>query len=96
MKNADLGQHLKAARLKKGLSQGDVAEFLRLKSAQSVSDWERGYGSAIPVKALKKLIQFYGMNEDLVFKKFLAFQVERLESKLRRVFYGREAKKPRR
>jgi transcriptional regulator with XRE-family HTH domain len=96
MKKTSLGQYLKAARLKKGLSQGDVATLLRLKSAQSISDWERGYGSAIPVKALKKLIQFYGMNEDLVFKKFVVFQVERLEAKLRRVFYGRETKKPRR
>lgn len=96
VKKLELGPCLKACRQKNDLSQGDVAHHLRLKSAQSISDWERGYGSAIPIKALKKLISLYKMDEDVVFEKFLEFKVAKLEEKLRSLFYGRQTKKPRR
>ena len=38
----ELGQFLKNARLKAGLSQFDVAQRLKLKTSQFVSNWERG------------------------------------------------------
>lgn len=93
MKNGDLGAYLKNARVDKQLSQADVAKFLKLQSPQSISDWERGYGSLIPLKTLKKLIKLYHLDTSEVFEILLNYQLTNLEAKLTREFYG-HSKKP--
>lgn len=92
MKRPDLGTILKEARLKKGLSQLDVAEHLKLHSAQSVSDWERGYGSGVPLPSLKQLIKLYDLSTDLVFEALLEYQYQKLEKSLTEEFYARPAR----
>ncbi len=52
---SELGKFLKNARLEAGLSQYDVAQRLKLKTSQFVSNWERGLcppsSDALPIIA---------------------------------------------
>ena len=88
MKKPDFGKMLKVARVKKGLSQSEVAKILRLNSSQSVSDWERNYGSGVPLPALKKLIKLYGMSKSEVFESLLDYQYAKLQESLKKEFFG--------
>lgn len=81
---------LKNARQAKGLSQADVAERLGLNSPQSVSDWERNYGSGVPVPTLKKLIKIYGLDPQEVFDALLDYQQNKLEAQLTREFFNKK------
>ena len=93
MKKTDLGTQLKEARIKKGLSQGDLAKYIGLNSPQSISDWERGYGAGIPVPTLKTLIKYLGMNKDDVYDALLDYRWKKLESELNDAFYLNKNKK---
>ena len=86
----DLGKYLKTARLKRGLSQLDVARHLKLASGQCISDWERNRGSTIPIAALKKLIPFYKLEAGRTFDILLKYQLGRLEEKITSEFYGKK------
>lgn len=90
MPEKNLGLILKHARNKKGLSQEDVAKHLKLNSPQSISDWERGYGSGVPLPTLKKLIKLYGLNTDKIFEALLEYQQKKLELQLKTEFYKRK------
>jgi transcriptional regulator with XRE-family HTH domain len=57
----ELGQYLRAKRLKQGISQVEVAKKLGY-SSQFIANWERGVSSP-PVHALKKIIDIYGINQ---------------------------------
>jgi transcriptional regulator with XRE-family HTH domain len=92
----DLGQYLKTARMKRGLSQLDVAKHLKLASGQCISDWERNRGSTIPVAALKRLILLYKMDVGQTFEFLLNYQLGRLQEKVTREFYEKEPKPTRR
>lgn len=76
---------LQKARLKAGLSQRDVATALGYKTAQVVSDWERGYRS-IPANVLKKIAKLYGVSAEEFFHAVLEERTAILESKLRQTF----------
>ena len=89
----NLGSLLKEARVKKNLSQTDVAQFLNLNSAQSVSDWERNYGSGVPIQSLKQLAKLYGMKMDQVFQALLESQMQKLEKTLTAEFYKKTSSK---
>jgi transcriptional regulator with XRE-family HTH domain len=91
MSKLTLGSYLKQGRLQAGLSQADVARHLGLQSAQSVSDWERGRGSALPLKSLKALIPLYRLDENVVFDLLLEYQFARLEAKLKQRFFKGES-----
>lgn len=84
---------LKNARQAKGLSQADVAERLGLNSPQSVSDWERNYGSGVPIPTLKKLIKIYALDPQEVFDALLDYQQNKLEVQLTREFFNKKAAK---
>ncbi|MGZ3722943.1 MAG: helix-turn-helix domain-containing protein [Bdellovibrionales bacterium] len=84
----DLGVYLKNARENRGLSQMQVAKVLKLKTGQSISDWERNRGSTIPVSALKKLIYLYELDVGEVFEVLLNHQLTRLEQKITEDFFG--------
>ncbi len=83
----DIGNLLKEGRISKGLSQGQVATLLKLNSAQSISDWERNYGSGVPLNALRKLIKLYDLETETVFDALLEYQFLRLKKDLRKRFY---------
>ena len=90
--NLDLGDLLKEGRLSAGLTQAEVAAQLGLRSAQSVSDWERGRVASAPVQSLKKLVKIYGLDESLVFEALFRAEMKVLEDKLRTEFYGARRK----
>lgn len=90
MRRQDLGALLKSARLKRNLSQAEVAARLKLNSPQSISDWERNYGSGVPVKTLKKLIKLYQLDATEVFDALLDYQQMKLEERLVSEFYGKK------
>ncbi|MCC7440933.1 MAG: helix-turn-helix transcriptional regulator [Bdellovibrionales bacterium] len=71
---ADFGAYLKAARLRAGLTQADVARHLGLRSGQSISDWERNYGSSVPSPALVKLIALYRLRAGEVLENLYAYE----------------------
>ena len=58
-----LGNHLKRARLKSGLSQMTVAKELGYTSSQFVSNAERHICS-LPLNKLSKLVKLYGINRE--------------------------------
>ena len=57
----ELGHYLREKRIKKDLTQVDVAEKLGYRS-QFIANWERG-ASSPPIEALKKLIGIYGISQ---------------------------------
>jgi transcriptional regulator with XRE-family HTH domain len=83
----DIGELIKQGRIKKGLTQGQVAASLKLNSAQSISDWERNYGSGVPLQALRKLIKIYNLDTESVFDALLDYQFMRLKKDLKKRFY---------
>jgi transcriptional regulator with XRE-family HTH domain len=85
MKN-ELGNLLKEARQLKGMTMLEVAKLLKLKSAQSVWDWENGKGSGVPVNALKILIKTYGLKRGHTLNLYVNFHTEKARAKaLKRV-----------
>jgi transcriptional regulator with XRE-family HTH domain len=88
MGKKDLGQLLKKARIKKKLSQSEVADRLGLQSAQSVSDWERNYGSGVPIASLKILIKLYGLDKFEVFDALMDYQINKLKENLEKEFFS--------
>ncbi|MBI3542891.1 MAG: helix-turn-helix transcriptional regulator [Deltaproteobacteria bacterium] len=57
-----VGSFIKQLREKKGLSQADVARLLSLKTAQSISNIERGV-SPLPRAKIKKLADILGIRK---------------------------------
>jgi len=57
-----VGLFVRQLREKKGLSQGDVAKLLQLKTAQSISNIERGV-SPLPKAKIRKLAEILGVKK---------------------------------
>ena len=91
MAQTNIGTILREGRLAKNLSQAQVAKILKLKSPQSISDWERNYGSGIPLGTLKKLIRVYELDVIQVFDALLSFQQNKLKEKLEQQFFGKKS-----
>ena len=60
-----LGSFIRDLREKRGLSQGDVAKLLSLKTAQSISNIERGI-SPLPRAKIKRLAEVLGVAKDMI------------------------------
>lgn len=58
-----LGTFVRELREKRGLSQGEVAKLLSLKTAQSISNIERGV-SPLPKSKIKRLADVLGVKKD--------------------------------
>jgi transcriptional regulator with XRE-family HTH domain len=82
-----LGELIRRARRLMGLSQAELATKLGLTSGQSVSDWERGYGSRIPIRTLKTLIEVLSLDQKMVFEMYLHQEKEKLAKKIEAEFY---------
>lgn len=93
MAKKDLGTLLRDGRHNKGFSQAEVASKLKLKSPQSVSDWERNYGSGVPVPMLKTLIRLYKLDQEEVFQALVDYKKRRVEMSLKREFYSGSRRK---
>lgn len=57
-----VGTFIRELREKRGLSQGDVAKLLKLKTAQSISNIERGV-SPLPKTKIKRLADILGVRK---------------------------------
>lgn len=86
MKRSYLAQWLKEARLKSGLSQGDVARELGYSSPQFISNWERGL-SQPPVVKLKKLCKMYSVSIDDAYQRYLKAALTEVQEKIHQEFY---------
>jgi transcriptional regulator with XRE-family HTH domain len=78
-----LGAFLHESRIRAGFSQKEVADKFGYKSAQVVSDWERGVRSP-PAIVLKKLVKLYDVPVEKFFDVILEEQTRLLERKLRK------------
>ena len=58
-----IGTFIRDLREKRGLSQGDVAKLLKLKTAQSISNIERGV-SPLPRAKIKRLAEVLGVKQN--------------------------------
>lgn len=58
-----VGSFIRQMREKRGLSQGDVAKLLNLKTAQSISNIERGV-SPLPRTKIKRLADILGVRKN--------------------------------
>jgi transcriptional regulator with XRE-family HTH domain len=76
-----LGIFLKESRLKRHLSQNDVATALRYDSPQYVSDWERGVSSP-PMKKLVQISHVLHVSADRIFQLLVESAKQKLEADL--------------
>lgn len=72
-----VGSFIKNLREKRGLSQADVAKLLSLKTAQSISNIERGV-SPLPKSKIKKLADILGVKKSEIVTVVLAEVQERV------------------
>lgn len=93
--NESIGQVIKAARITKGFSQGELANLLGYDSGQFVSDWERGL-SAIPMKRLVEISKILELDRNHLFELLLDFSVIRLSENMRKEFQQHTSKAQRR
>lgn len=80
-KNHSLGIFLQQQRLKKGMSQGDVAKELGYSTNQFVSNWERGL-CAPPLDSLAKLTMLCEINRDELMQVMMEDAKRQIEKKL--------------
>ncbi len=80
-----LGIFLKEHRLKRNLSQGDLAQALRYDSPQYISDWERGVSSP-PLKKIVQVSQILHVRVDRIFDLLLESSKKKLEEDLAEAF----------
>jgi transcriptional regulator with XRE-family HTH domain len=73
-----LGNYLKNKRIEAGLNQNEVAKALGYKTAQFVSNWERGLCSP-PAEKFYEIIKLYKLNKN----EFVEFLLDLEESGLR-------------
>lgn len=76
------GLYLGKARLRAGLSQGELAEKLGYSSPQFVSNWERGVANP-PVHKLAQLTRLLNIPSDELIETILTETEQYLHSKLK-------------
>jgi len=76
-----LGQYLKDCRVDAGYTQSDVSAELGLKSAQSISNIERGV-APVPLHVLRKMIKLYKIPERQFMWLLVQLQTEDIRKKL--------------
>jgi transcriptional regulator with XRE-family HTH domain len=72
----------KEARLKRSLSQADVAKILGYSSPQLVSNWERGLCNP-PQKHLSQLLKLYKINVNDYIELVIAYEKKKLKKLLK-------------
>ncbi|MCB0404324.1 MAG: helix-turn-helix domain-containing protein [Bdellovibrionales bacterium] len=71
----ELGQYLREKRMQAGLTQLTVARSVKLTSAQSISNIERGM-APVPTFVLRKMIQLYQISEAEIMWKLMDLQLQ--------------------
>lgn len=80
-----LGTFIKEKRLRKGLSQAELAEKLGYASPQFVSDWERGVSSP-PMKKLPEISKELSVNLNTLFDLLVELATSQLKESLNEEF----------
>lgn len=80
-----LGSFIKEKRLKKSLSQAELAEKLGYASPQFVSDWERGVSSP-PIKKLPEISKVLSVNINTLFDLLVDLATMQLKENLNEEF----------
>ena len=65
--NMKLASYMKERRQKKGITQPELAKALKLSSAMSISNFEKGK-APVPYKHLKKLVKILDLNPKQVIR----------------------------
>lgn len=81
-RSLELSQHLKLMRIKKGITQIEVAKCLGYASPQFVSNWERAL-AAPPIRVLRELVKVYDLDTAYVIELYLQPIRKKLERELR-------------
>lgn len=76
-----LGEFLKNAREKAKLSQADVADKLKHRTPQAISNIERGV-SALPAYVLREMVKMYKMPQNEVINTLSKLQSESLRNEI--------------
>ncbi|RLA88599.1 MAG: hypothetical protein DRG20_05885 [Deltaproteobacteria bacterium] len=71
LKKETIGEFLRLARVKKGLSQYELAKKMGYKTAQSISDWEREKAD-VPIERIKELAEILNIDQKELFLKVLS------------------------
>lgn len=82
---------LRDARVKAGYSQKQVADLLGYRSAQFVSNWERGLTTP-PGRTLRRLADVYGVSAETLYEVLLEFALRRTEQRLELEYFGRRGR----
>lgn len=80
----NISKFLKEERLKKGLSQGEIAHKLGFTSPQFISNIERGLAFP-PVDKLKKIATLLGLDVELLVDLYFEDKKEQILKKLKKV-----------
>lgn len=80
-----LGDFLKAARERQGLSQDDVAAKLGYSLGQYISNWERE-DSSMPIKRVRAVAKLYGISANKLFRAVVRDRLARMEIKMHAQF----------
>jgi len=81
----NFGEVLRELRTNAGISQGRVAQVLGYKSAQFVSNWERGL-SEPPIETLATLAELFQISSDSILETYIWFRLQELERDIRAKF----------
>lgn len=81
----NLGTFIKERRLRKGISQAELAERLGYASPQFVSDWERGVSSP-PIKKLPEISKELGVSMNTLFDLLVELATTQLKESLNEEF----------
>ncbi len=87
-KPSPLAVFLRTARVKAGLSQKQVSDLLGYRSAQFVSNWERGLTTP-PGRTLRRLADIYGLPAEALYEVLLEFALRKTEQRLEIEYFGR-------
>jgi len=80
-----LGEYIREKRLAAGLTQTDVSKELGYKTAQFVSNWERGTSEA-PFETLRIVAQIYSIPLEEMFEVTLKATIEKVTIDLKKKF----------
>jgi transcriptional regulator with XRE-family HTH domain len=82
-----LADFLSDAREKAGLTQKQVADHFQYKTAQFISEWERGVRSP-PGSVLREIVDLYGISLHRFYDVIMDEQIRALEKELKKDLFG--------
>lgn len=79
---------LRNLRRSRGLSQQQFAKLIGVSTGQTISNWERGYGSSISMKHLRLIVKKFGLDPNKTLDAYLNDEKEKLKHLLIKEWKG--------